>query len=349
MRVAVIGLGIGRGHVRAFKNLPDLFEVRSVCDLNADRARAVAEEHGVAHIAADLAELCAMPDLDVIALCTPSHLHVAQVKQILSAGKHVICEKPVAGSLKDMDDLSRAEQASGRLIMPIFQRRFGQGVQKLKLLQREGVTGRAYLATAETHWRRRAEYYATWHGKWRSEMGGVLVTLAIHAHDALSYVLGPARTVYANLATLVNPIETEDTAAISLEMADGSLAALSATTGSVAQITRLRFCFSNLSAESHTAAYSSDTEPWTFAGDSPEISQRIENTLSRFTPRPEAFEGQFTAFYESVTNGGTLPVTLADARNSVELITAIYHSARTHTPVTLPLHADHPLYGGWLP
>ncbi len=349
MRVAVVGCGIGRGHVRAFKGLPEHYDVLAVCDLDMAKARKVAQDQDVPRVAANLDELCAMDDLDVIDLCTPSFLHVAQARQVVAAGKHVICEKPLAGSLAGVDELVAAEQASGRRIMPIFQRRFGNGVGKLKFLQEEGITGPAYLASVETHWRRKPEYYATWHGKWATEMGGVLVTLAVHAHDVLYYVLGPAKTVYAEVATLANPIETEDTAAISLRMANGALAALSATTGSPAQITRHRFCFANLCAESHTGVYNNHTEPWTFTGDSPEINARIEDVLARYTPQPEDFRGQFLAFHRSINEGSAMPVTLADARASVELITAIYHSAETRQMVTLPIGRDHPKYSSWLP
>jgi predicted dehydrogenase len=188
-----------------------------------------------------------------------------------------------------------------------------------------------------------------WRGKWETELGGPLVTLAIHAHDALYYVLGPARSVLARTTTLVNPIETDDCISASLEMADGSLASLSVTTGSEAQISRIRFCFSGLTAESNTEPYHNTSDPWTFTGDSPELEQQIEETLSVLKPLPESFMGQFARFHEALANGAELPVTLSDARNSLELITAIYHSAETGEIVNLPIDEGHPKYTGWQP
>jgi predicted dehydrogenase len=86
--------------------------------------------------------------------------------QVLESGKHVILEKPVAGSLKQVDDLIRAEEQSGRRVMPIFQYRFGQGAQKLKMLIERGLAGRCYLTTVETAWRRKPAYYEVpWRGK----------------------------------------------------------------------------------------------------------------------------------------------------------------------------------------
>ena len=268
-RIGVIGGGIGRAHIRAYANLADWFEVVAICDIDRDRAREIAEKYDVARVCTDLADLCRMADVDVIDICTPSALHFDHVMQALDGGKHVVCEKPVVGSLQEMDALIRAEAASDRRVMPIFQRRFGLGVQKLKFLQQEGLTGPAYLTTAETAWRRRADYYATWHGRWETELGGPLVTLGIHAHDVVYHVLGPAARVAAHTATLVNPIETEDCVTASLEMVDGSLASLSVTVGSAAEITRHRFCFSNLVAESNTRAYSNTGAPWTFTGRHP--------------------------------------------------------------------------------
>ncbi len=349
LRVGVVGAGIGRSHIQAYQSLPDRFDVLALCDIDEERASDLAQQSAIPRVCNDLSELCRMDDLDVIDVCTPSHLHARHTMQVLDAGKPVVCEKPVAGSLRTVDELIAAERRSGKRVMPIFQNRFGHGLQKLKLLVDRGVAGSLYLATVETAWRRRAAYYVRWRGKWATELGGALVTLAIHAHDALFYVCGRPRRVFARTATLVNPIETEDTIAASLEMASGALASLSVTTGSSAEISRMRFCFSCLSAESFTAPYASASDPWIFTGDSPEAEERIEGTLTGFVPLPEGFAGQFHRFHAALSAGTELPVTLADARASAELITAVYYSATTCEDVALPIIGDHPMYAGWQP
>ncbi|MFN8471159.1 MAG: Gfo/Idh/MocA family oxidoreductase [Anaerolineae bacterium] len=350
IRVGVAGLGIGRSHLEGYQCLPDLFDVVAVADLNLDRARETAEEFHVPRVYASLDDLCAQDDLEVIDICTPSFLHAPNVRQVVAAGKNAISEKPVAGSLKEVDELIALEQASGCRIMPIFQYRFGHGAQKLKLLIEAGVAGRPYLTTVETAWRRRPEYYAVpWRGKWATELGGPIVTLAIHNHDLLTYLLGPARRVFAHAKTLVNAIETEDTLTATVEMADGSLASLAVTTGSSHEISRHRFCFSGLVAESNTRPYTSTHEPWTFIGDTPEIDAQIQETLQRFEPLPERFPGQFYRFYHALRDSAPLPVTLQDARASLELITALYYSVDTGQDVELPIGPDHPYYGGWAP
>jgi predicted dehydrogenase len=350
LRVGVVGCGIGKAHIEAYRSLPEQFQVAAVCDIDEARARDVAEANAIPLALTDFGELCRMDELDVIDICTPPYLHCGQTLQALAAGRHVICEKPLAGSLAQVDQVIVAEQGSGRRVMPIFQYRFGHGIQRLKFLVDQGVAGRAYLTTVETAWRRRPAYYAVpWRARWKTELGGPLVNQAIHAHDLAYYVLGPARRVSGHLATLVNPVETEDCVVASLEMTDGSLCALSVTVGSAAEISRHRFCFEHLTAESNTEPYSNSRDPWRFTGDSPELDERIREALSRFSPLPEHFAGQFYRYNLALRAGTAFPVTLADARAAIELITAIYHAARTRQPVCLPIADDHPLYGGWQP
>jgi predicted dehydrogenase len=121
------------------------------------------------------------------------------------------------------------------------------------------------------------------------------------------------------------------------------------TTGSAKQISRMRYCFANLTAESHTEPYNNTAEPWTFTGDTPELQQEIADALARFEPQPERFAGQFIRFSDALRTGNALPITLADARASIELITALYHSAQTGAAVELPIGREHPKYGGWRP
>ncbi len=173
IRVGIVGCGVGRQHAVELQKLPAQFQVMAVCDIEPDKARSLAAEQAIPHVVAGIDEMCRLDDVDVIDICTPSYLHYEQTLQVLAADKHVICEKPVAGSLKEVDELIAAEACSGKRIMPIFQYRFGAGLQKLKFLVDEGVTGRAYVSTVETLWRRRPEYYAApWRGKWKTELGG---------------------------------------------------------------------------------------------------------------------------------------------------------------------------------
>jgi predicted dehydrogenase len=349
LRVAIAGVGIGRQHLTAFRSLPECFDVTLLCDIDAERRNAVANEFGVARTTASFDEVLAADGVDVVDICTPQSLHYAQVRAALAARRHVICEKPVVGSLSECDVLIDAERASGVRVMPVFQYRFGVGLQKLLHLIDRRVTGIHYLSTAETTWRRGPAYFNTpWRGTLAQAMGGCLLTQAIHALDALTLALGDVRKVYATTTTRVNAVETEDCAAASLTFVDGSLASFAVTLGSADDTSRLRFHFENLTAQSSLAPYTMTAEPWSFLPANEQAAARITEALADFEAKREGFAGQFQRFHDALTDGGEIPVTLADARKSLELLTALYHSAATGTQVELPIASNHPAYRGWL-
>jgi predicted dehydrogenase len=350
LRVGVVGCGVGRVHIASFRKLPDSFKVAAVCDLDAEKAKRVADEFGIPTWYTDVEKLYQRQDLDVLDFCTPPYQHFEQIMKALSTGKHVICEKPLVGSMYQVDQIAEASHQVGRKVMPILQYRFGHGLQKLKKLVDEGIAGEPYLSTVEIAWRRRADYYsAPWRGKWETELGGTLLNHAIHQLDMLCFIMGPVQNVFARTASLVNHVEVEDCASLSMEMENGSLASLSATLGSTREISRLRFCFQNLTAESNLMPYSNSDDPWTFTGDSEAIERRIHNSLADFHKTRSDFGEQFTGFYDAVCSNGKLPVDLSDARNLIEIITAVYEAAQTNRSVDLPISKEHPRYIGWAP
>lgn len=351
LRVAVVGLGIGKGHLEAYAKIRDAFEVVAVCDLDAGKAAAAAADFGIPCHTTHLAELLASQSLDIVDICTPPYTHRVLIEQVLAAGLHVICEKPLVGSLEDADAIAKAEATSQGRIFPVFQYRFGNGLQKLKHLQVRGFAGKPLVTTVETHWRRDADYYAiAWRGKWATEKGGCCLTHALHAHDILSYVIGPVKNVYARLATRVNDVQVEDCAAIALEMANGSVATLSVTLGAAEEMSRLRFIFADMTVESESPEpYCPGKEPWHFTGKSPAIQAAMDEALRDFEPTVESFEGQFIRVHACLTEDAPVPVTLSEARASLELITAIYHSGETGVAVDLPISEDHPKYASWAP
>jgi predicted dehydrogenase len=347
-RIAVVGLGIGQMHVWSLRRMKDRYTVAAVCDLDPVKAQEAAARTGADVVTFD--ELLGRDDIDIVDLCTPPSLHLAQATAALRSGKDVVCEKPLVASLADVDELIAVEGESVGTVMPIFQYRFGNGLQKVKALVDTGLAGRAYTSTVEVAWRRRADYYAVpWRGRWATELGGVLLSQAIHSLDMLTYIAGPPAGVFCRTTTRVNDIEVEDCAAASLAMADGSLATISATLGSPQEITRHRFHFERFSAESGTSAYESSADPWDLTPDDPEAAAAIDRVVDGWEPRPEGWWGQFERYADARDGGGPPPVTLADARASLELITALYASARGAGDVTLPIEPDHPLYRGWLP
>jgi len=349
--VAVIGCGIGRSHIEeGYARLPGKFEVRALCDLNEERLTAVADEFAVRRRTLSFEEILAMDDIDIIDIATPPTLHFPQAMAALAAGKQVVCEKPLVGSLKETDQLAAAEaKASGR-VMPVFQYRFGNGLQKARRIVELGLAGKPYLATVETAWRRGAKYYSVpWRGHIETELGGALLTHALHAHDILTYMMGNVASVFARTATRVNRIEVEDCAVASLVLESGALASLAVTLGSAKEISRLRLCFEHVTFESSLAPYAPGDDPWQIMATSPEAEARIAKALDEWSFVASRFEGLMASYHHALETAGPLPVTLADARRSLELITALYHAAETGAAVALPIGVNHPKYDSWRP
>jgi predicted dehydrogenase len=351
LRVAVVGAGIGALHVGGYNANPELFDIRVICDRDLARAAALAEKvtAGRPAIHGDYDDaLLGRDDIDVIDICLPPFLHGEAVKRALAAGKHVICEKPLVGSPAEAAELEAAAKASGRALMPIFQARFGNGLARARHLLASGAAGRVFLTTAQTHWTRGPAYYdIRWRGTRAYELGGAFLGHAIHIHDMLTTLVGPVRQVSAMTAIRVNPIETEDCGGAVLEMEDGSIAVLSVTLGSADEVSRLRIMCENVTIESHGEVYASSKEPWVFLPKAPKDQAWLDAALAAAPRGPEGFAEQFARFHAALASGGPPPVNVAEARASLELVSAIYHSARTGERGALPLAHDHPAWMGW--
>lgn len=351
LNVAVVGCGIGRSHiVEGYVPNADKFAVKALCDLSQERLDAVGDEFGIARRLVNFDDLLTMDDIDIIDICTPPGVHYAMVLAALRAGKHVVCEKPLVGSLREVDAIIAEEKLAKGLLMPVFQYRFGDGVEQAKAIIDAGLAGKPYAGTVETMWRREAPYYAVpWRGKWRTELGGVLMGHAIHPHDIFTYLMGDIARVFGRVATRVNPIEVEDTISASLEMKSGALASLTATLGSVDEISRIRLQFENVTIESDHAPYNPGANFWKILPRTDAIRAEIDSLLANWVHVPSRFQTQMARFHDAIEGKGKLPVTSADSRRALELVTAFYHSSATHSDVALPLGPDHPLYQSWVP
>ena len=189
--VAIVGAGIGGEHSDGYAVLPDLFRVKTICDLNAGRASLIAERSG-AKVETDIAKVLNDPKIDIIDICLPPMLHYQAVEKALRHGKHVICEKPLTTSISDADRLIKVALKTRKRVFPIFQYRYGLATSRMRALIDAGLTGKPLIATLETHWSRDSLYYSVdWRGTWAGEQGGVILGHAIHIHDLLTFIFGP--------------------------------------------------------------------------------------------------------------------------------------------------------------
>jgi predicted dehydrogenase len=349
--VAVVGGGIGRSHIlEGYQPNADKFRVLAICDLDPARMNAVGDEFGIERRTPNFDDLLAMDDLDIIDICTPPMVHYGMIVAALRAGKHVICEKPLVGSLAEVDEVIAEEKKARGMLMPVFQYRFGNGVQQAKAIIDAGLAGKPFVGTVETLWRREAAYYAVpWRGKWKTELGGVLMGHAIHPHDMFCYLMGPLKSLYGRVATRVNPIEVEDCISASVELVSGALGSFTASLGSADEITRIRLAFENVTIESDHSPYNPGAAPWKILPRNDGTKSAIADLLKGWQDVPPRFTTQMARFHASLTSGAPLPVSTADSRRALEIVTAFYYSSRTHQEVVFPIGRDHPNYTSWLP
>jgi predicted dehydrogenase len=355
LNMAIVGCGwVADWHVAdGLAQLPDQFNLVAACDVDAKRLSEFAQRYGVERTCARLEDVLAIPNVDAVVICTPPSMHYDMLRATLLAGKHAVCEKPFVRSLAEVDAIIELERDTTSRVMPIFQYRFGDGIARVKSVIASGLAGRHFVSSAETAKKRGPDYYAVaWRGKFATELGGVLLTQAIHIHDLLLWLIGEPSEVFCFKTTRVNPIEVEDCAVASLKMADGSLASLTATLGSTRQVTRMRLCFENVTFEKQ--GYDDDSskpgnEPWVVLPKNPEIGKAIEAKMQETVTQRVWFARQYELFHEAIHSGGPFPVTLKDARASIELITALFASDEFGTATRLPIDEHHPKYWGWCP
>jgi predicted dehydrogenase len=349
--VAVVGAGIGRSHItEGYLPNADQFKVVAICDLNEERMNTLADEFGIERRTTDFDDLLRAEDIDVIDICTPPMVHYMMVRAALSAGKHVICEKPLVGSLAQVDEIMALEKTARGRLMPVFQYRFGNGIEQAKRIIDAGLAGKPFVGTVETLWRREAAYYEVpWRGKWATELGGVLMGHAIHPHDLFCYLMGPIASLFGRTATRVNPIEVEDCISASVELESGALGSFTASLGSADEITRIRLVFENVTFESDHAPYQPGTALWKILPRNDATREAIDALLADWQDVPPRFTTQMRRFHEALLSGGPMPVTSTDSRRALEIVTAMYHSSETRQEVRLPIGPDHPKYNSWLP
>jgi UDP-N-acetyl-2-amino-2-deoxyglucuronate dehydrogenase len=339
-RVALTGCGrISRNHFDAIARLPE-FELAAVCDIVEERAAEVAQRYNVPWFTT-LPKLIEAVPVDVVSVCTPSGLHPQHGIVAARAGKHVICEKPMAISLTTADELVQACDEAGVHLFVVKQNRLNPPIQFLRRAIDKGRFGRIYLANTTVRWTRPQEYYdqAPWRGTWEFD-GGAFMNQASHYVDLIQWLVGPVESVIAKTATLARRIETEDSGVAALKFRNGALGVIEVT-----MLTYPKNLEGSLTilGEHGTVKIGGTAvnrvETWQFA-DYDDDDKLVES--SSYTP-PNVYGSGHEGYYRNVLavlRGQAQADTDGRAgRKSLELILGIYESAKTGREVPLPLRA----------
>jgi predicted dehydrogenase len=226
----IVGTGvIAALHAAAIKTLPGA-RLAAVTDVVPGAAGTFAAARGCA-AEPDLDALLARPDVDVVCVCVPSGLHAEIGVRAARAGKHLAVEKPVDVTLAAADRLIKAARDAGVALTVISQHRFDPGLIELRRLIGEGALGRLVLGEASTKWYRTQAYYdsAGWRGTWAMD-GGSLMNQGVHYVDLLRWCMGPVTEVTAVCATQAHQVEVEDTALALVRFASGAVGTIMSTT-----------------------------------------------------------------------------------------------------------------------
>ncbi|MCK2035249.1 Gfo/Idh/MocA family oxidoreductase [Microbacterium sp. SSW1-49] len=337
LRIAIVGAGvIGAVHARLVAALGDAGTLAAIVDVDEARGRALADEHGV-NFHASAVEAYRAESIDLAAVCLPSAFHADAVIDALDAGVDVIVEKPIDVTLESADRVRAAERSSGRTVSVISQRRFQPVASFLHRSIEEGALGRVTSGVVESAFFRPQEYYDSgdWRGTAAIDGGGALMNQGIHALDLLLWMLGTPVSVTAKTGRLAHEgIEVEDVAGATIEFESGAIGLLLASTAAYPGLpVRLAVHGSEGTAVMENdglAFFASATAP------QPDADALVEHDVPEgWSDVDMAHRRQYLDVIQAIRAGRRPAITTDDGRRALQVVLAVYESARTGRPVDL--------------
>ncbi|MFN8442333.1 MAG: Gfo/Idh/MocA family oxidoreductase [Caldilineaceae bacterium] len=335
LRVAFLGAGmIADYHRKGVEACADQnVELAAIGHYNPAKFSDISNRHHLPCF--DYAQIFADPEIDVVAICTPSGSHAAEAIAALNAGKHVLVEKPMALNLVDADAMIEAAKRNGVVLAVALQRRTETAYARAHQAIMAGDLGEMTQAAITIPYVRTKAYYgqAAWRGTWAADGGGVLMNQGIHLVDQLVWNMGDPVEVKAHAATLRHAIEVEDTLSASLRFANGALGTITATTTAAPGFPHtLSFYGSNggIQIEGDNIRY------WTLADASKATIEPIQpaSTVAGAgaggDPRGIAATGHIAIwkdFIEAIRTGKQPMLDGAEGRRSLAAVLAVYEAA----------------------
>lgn len=339
IRFALVGCGrISRNHLAALEQLHNETELVAACDVDASALEEVVAKTGAQGFGS-LPALLSDSHPDVVVLATPSGLHSEQTLKAAKAGYHVVTEKPMATRWEDGKRMVQACRSAGVQLFIVKQNRLNDTLRLLKRAIVKGRFGRIYMVVINVFWTRPQSYYAeaSWRGN-RDMDGGAFMNQASHYVDLLDWLFGPVESVQAYTGTLGRKIEAEDTGVASVRWRSGALGSINVT-----MLTYPKNLEASLTiiGEKGTVRLGgvavNEIQHWEFAEPDPDDVNVRE--ASRATT--SGLGAGHPAYYDNVIRvlrGKAEPETDGhEGLKSLELLIAIYRSARDGERVSLPL------------
>jgi len=339
----IIGAGlIADFHAKAIQNLGNANLV-GICSSNPDKASKLAEKYNC-KVFKDSAELLLSNEIEIVTIATPSGAHMEPTIEAAFRGKHVICEKPLEISLERIDKMIEAHTSAGTKLGGIFNYRYHDSFKYLKSAVDNGRFGTITFASVNVPWWRSDDYYKdSWHGTLKLDGGGALMNQAIHMIDILQHLMGPIISLQAYTAALGHSIEVEDTAAAVLKFKNNALGVIYGSTASFpGQFRRIEIT----GTKGTVIQVENSFKVWQFA-DQTEADNEIFNRFNQIEggggvsdPGAIPYEPHarnIAAFIDAIETGKTFEINGPEARKAVEIVLAIYTSAREKKPFTFKI------------
>ncbi len=340
VKLAIVGVGgMGKAHV---KMAAEAEEVRlvAVCDIVEEAAKKSGEELGIPWYK-DLQEMLKKESPDGVLLATPHFAHFSQAMECLSAGAHVLVEKPIALTVGEADQMIEEARRRKLTLAVGHNYRVGATTRSIGQLIHTGSMGPLIRMLWSFNHHRNAAYYraGTWRGTWKSEGGGILINQAVHHLDLVSWLFGPVETVSAITDNLLHPqIEVEDIASASLRFKSGAVGTLQFGLVSIPGVERIEMIFDR-------GAIFIEDDKARLARFACSLKEYISNDGER--PQPEWGElppaepwapgSMVRDFAQAIQQGRKPLVSGEEGRAALELANAITFSSLRKRTVDLPL------------
>ncbi len=347
----IVGCGmIAEFHTHAINEIENAQVVAAFSRTKANGEKVAGLAGRQCRIYDDLDAMLKHPGLDVVCICTPSGAHMEPAVKAARAGKHVAVEKPLEINLARCDAIIDACEQAGVRLCTIFPSRFSPANLRLKEAVEGGRFGRLTLGDTHVKWWRTQDYYDSggWRGTWNLDGGGALMNQAIHNVDLLYWLMGDVDSIVAHTATLAHTrIEVEDTAVAGLRFKNGALGMIEAATSAYPGLLKRTEIHGDRGS---ARVEQDDVTLWEFQEKVPSdhaliaaIAGRSALNSGASDPRGISHLGhrdQLVDFLEAIDGGRAPLVDGREGRKSVEIIRAIYQSARAGRAVSLPLEND---------
>jgi predicted dehydrogenase len=333
------GGGISDTHARAVRQVEDA-RIVSFFGANPSKVEQLSETYGgVAY--SDFEAFLNHEPMAAVIIGSPSGLHAAQGIQCARRGLHVLVEKPIDVTVENANELIAECDQAGVKLAVCFQDRFARDSLRLKQLIEGGSLGKLILVSAQVKWYRPPEYYTNsrWRGRLALDGGGALMNQGVHTVDLLLWLLSDVKRVYAKSLTAIHNIESEDTLVAILEFANGAIGTLEAATSVFPGYDRRV----EITGSEGTIIFEHDriTHADLKAGASLDLeTQRQDTNRSSTSPIVSDITGHkhiLEDFIKAIQTDGKPRCDGYEGRRSVNLVQAMYESARTGRPVDLEL------------